>query len=206
MLNYPDPSIFYKRPKAWKKDKFIAIYPGTINWHQGLDIAVKAFAQIKTDAPEAEFHIYGDGPMRSEIQQLIADLRLQDQVFLKGTLTLDQVAAAMVDADLGIVPKRNDSFGGEAFSTKILEFMALGVPIVVAATRIDRFYFNDSIVRFFEPENVQDLALAINDMIRNRELRERLSASAMDFVSDFTWDKKEKEYLSLVGSLMSVGG
>lgn len=144
--------------------------------------------------------------MRSEIQQLIADLRLQDQVFLKGTLTLDQVAAAMVDADLGIVPKRNDSFGGEAFSTKILEFMALGVPIVVAATRIDRFYFNDSIVRFFEPENVQDLALAINDMIRNRELRERLSASAMDFVSDFTWDKKEKEYLSLVGSLMSVGG
>jgi glycosyltransferase involved in cell wall biosynthesis len=206
MLNYPDTSIFYKRAKGWKKDKFVAIYPGTINWHQGLDIAVKAFAQIKADAPEAEFHIYGDGPMRYEIQQLIADLHLQDQVFLKGTLTLDQIAAAMVDADLGIVPKRNNSFGGEAFSTKILEFMALGVPVVAAATRIDRFYFNDSIVRFFEPENAQDLASAINDMIRNRELRERLSSSAMAFVSNFTWDKKEKEYLSLVDRLISVRG
>lgn len=31
MLNYPDPSIFYKRPKAWNKDKFIVIYlPGTV--------------------------------------------------------------------------------------------------------------------------------------------------------------------------------
>lgn len=203
ILNYPDPSIFYKRPKAWNKDKFIVIYPGTINWHQGLDIAVKAFAQIKADAPEAEFHIYGDGPMRPEIQQIIAELDLQDRVFLKGTLTLDEIAVAMADADLGIVPKRNDSFGGDAFSTKILEFMALGVPVVVAATRVDRFYFNDSIVRFFEPENVKDLALTINDMIRNREFGKRLSSNAMVFVSDFTWDKREKEYLSLVDRLLS---
>jgi len=203
MLNYPDPSIFYKRPKTRKKDKFIVMYPGTINWHQGLDIAVRAFAQIKNDTPEVEFHIYGDGPMRPAIQQLITDLNLQDRVFLKGTLTLDQIAVAMADADLGIVPKRNDSFGGGAFSTKILEFMALGVPVVVAATRIDRYYFNDSIVRFFEPENVQELALAINDMIRNRELRERLSKNAMVFVSDYTWDKREKEYLSIVDRLLS---
>lgn len=198
MLNYPDPSIFYKRSKARKEGKLIVIYPGTINWHQGLDIAVKAFAQIKDDAPEAEFHIYGDGPMRSEIQELIADLNLQDRVFLKGTLTLDQVAVAMANADLGIVPKRNDSFGGDAFSTKILEFMALGVPVVAAATRIDRYYFNDSIIRFFEPENVQDLALAINDIIKNRDLGERLSSNALKFVSDLTWDKREKDYLALI--------
>jgi glycosyltransferase involved in cell wall biosynthesis len=202
MLNYPDPSIFYGRPKARKEGKFIVIYPGTLNWHQGLDIAIKAFAQIKDGTPEAEFHIYGDGPMRLAIQQLIADLNLQNRVFLKGTLTLDQIVHVMADADLGIVPKRNDSFGGDAFSTKILEFMALGVPVVVAATRIDQYYFNDRIVRFFEPENAQDLALAINDMIRNRELRERLSSNAMAFVSDFTWDKKEKEYLSLVDRLV----
>lgn len=202
MLNYPDPSIFYKRPKVRKEGKFIVIYPGTLNWHQGLDIAVRAFAQIKTDAPEAEFHIYGDGPIRAALQQLIADFNLQDSVFLKGTLTLDQIAVAMADADLGIVPKRNDSFGGDAFSTKILEFMALGVPVVAAATRIDRHYFNDSIVRFFEPENAQDLAMAIKDMVQNRELGERLSENARAFVSDFTWDKRENEYLSVVDSLV----
>jgi glycosyltransferase involved in cell wall biosynthesis len=80
--------------------------------------------------------------------------------------------------------------------------MALGIPVVAAATRIDRYYFNDSIVRFFEPEDAEDLALTINDMIRNRELGERLSSNAMVFVSDFTWDKREKEYLSLVEHLV----
>jgi glycosyltransferase involved in cell wall biosynthesis len=202
LLNYPDPSIFYQRVRTRNEEKFIVIYPGTINWHQGLDIAVMAFAKIKGAIPQAEFHIYGDGPMRPAIQQLIADFNLEERVFLKGMLTLDQVAMAMANADLGIVPKRNDSFGGDAFSTKILEFMALGIPVIVAATRIDRYYFNDDIVRFVEPENVQDLALALDDMIRNPELGKRLSSNAMAFVSDFTWDKREREYLSVVEDLV----
>ena len=202
MLNYPDLSIFYKRPRTRKEDKFIVIYPGTINWHQGVDIAVRAFALIKDHAPEAELNIYGDGPMRAEIQKLIADLGVQDRVFLKGSLPSDQIAAVMANADLGVVPKRNDSFGGDAFSTKILEFMALGVPVVVAATRIDRYYFNDSIVQFFEPENVKDLALNIKVLIRSKEQGERLASNATVYVTDYTWDKKEKDYLSLVDNIV----
>lgn len=201
LLNYPDPSLFYQRPKTGKEDKFIVLYPGTINWHQGLDIAVKAFAQIQDEVPGAEFHIYGDGPMRIALQELIGELGLEDRVLLKGTLSSEQIAIAMANADLGVVPKRNDSFGGDAFSTKILELMALGVPVIAAATRIDRYYFNDSIVRFFEPENAKDLALAIKELSQNRELRERLSSNALAFVADYTWDKKERDYLYLVDSV-----
>jgi glycosyltransferase involved in cell wall biosynthesis len=202
MLNYPDLSIFYKRPRTRKGDKFIVVYPGTINWHQGVDIAVRAFALIRDHAPEAELNIYGDGPMRAEIQKLITELGVQDRVFLRGSLPSDQIAAVMANADLGVVPKRNDSFGGDAFSTKILEFMALGVPITAAATRIDRYYFNDNVVRFFEPENSSDLAEAIKELVRNKEIRERLASNAMVFVADYTWDKKEMDYLSLVGNLI----
>jgi glycosyltransferase involved in cell wall biosynthesis len=128
MLNYPDLSLSFIEDREQKSEgKFIIMYPGTINWHQGLDIAVKAFAQIKDETPEAEFHIYGDGPMKAAIQKLIAELGVQDRVFLKGTMPSEQIAVAMANADLGVVPKRNDSFSGDAFSTKIFEFMALGV-------------------------------------------------------------------------------
>ncbi len=206
ILNYPDLSIFYKRPRTRKDDKFIVIYPGTINWHQGLDIAVKAFERIKDDAPEAEFHIYGDGTMLPVIRQLIADLGLQDRVLLKGTVPSEQIAEVMANADLGVVPKRNDSFGGDAFSTKIFEFMALGIPVVVSGTRIDKFYFNDSVVRFFEAENEKDMAKSMLDMIKKSELREQISSRALRFIEEYTWDKREREYLDLVDMLLMKDG
>ncbi len=202
ILNYPDPSVFYRRRRTKINDKFIIIYPGTINRHQGLDIAVNAFAHIKDEVPETEFHIYGGGPMKKAIQDLIDYNGLHGRVFLKGPLPSEQMAAVMANAELGVVPKRNDSFGGDAFSTKIFEFMALGVPVVAAATRIDLYYFNDSIVRFFEPGNESDLAIAIRELVRSQELRERLASNAGAFVTNYTWDRKEKDYLSIVGRLV----
>ena len=43
----------------------------------------------------------------------------------------------MAAASVGVVPKRSEGFGNEAFSTKTLEFMACGVPVIVSRTRID---------------------------------------------------------------------
>ena len=150
IMNYPDESIFYRRPRERNDDKFIMIYPGTLGWHQGLDIAIQAFASIKDQAPEAEFHIYGRGPEKKNLERLIAELGLENRVFIKETVPIEQIASVMANADLGIIPKRNDPFGGEAFSTKILEFMSLGVPVIVSETKIDKFYFNDSVLKFFK--------------------------------------------------------
>ena len=69
----------------------------------------------------------------------------------------------MSGADLGIVPKRANSFGNEAYSTKIMEFMSLGVPMVVSDTKSDRYYFDDSVVRFFESGNPEVLLFRNGD-------------------------------------------
>jgi len=202
ILNYPDQSIFYKRTQNRNDGRFIMIYPGTFGWHQGIDVAVKAFAAIKDQAPNAEFHIYGRGQERQSIVNLIDELNLQNKVFVKDPVPLTQIAEIMANADLGIVPKRNDPFGGEAFSTKILEFMSLGVPVVVSATDIDKYYFNDAIVKFFKPDDVNDLAKCMLAMIRDKKLYNDLVANAFKFIENFTWEKKELGYLNLVDSLV----
>ena len=153
ILNYPDPALFSPKARTRKDNKFMMMYPGTLNWHQGLDLAIKAFAEIKVKAPEAEFHIYGRGSEIDSLRSLIEHLGLKDRVYLKDHLPLEEISEIMADADLGVIPKRNDPFGGEAFSTKSLEFMSLGVPVLMSATRIDKYYFNDSVVKFFEPDN-----------------------------------------------------
>ncbi len=134
-LNYPDASIFQRREKVRDDGKSIMIYPGTLNKHQGLDIAIRAFDRIKNQIPSAEFHIYGIGGEKESLEKLIKERGLPKRVLLKGFLPTKEVAKAMAEADLGIVPKRNDPFGGEAFSTKTLEFMSLGIPIIVSESR-----------------------------------------------------------------------
>ncbi|MGZ3612329.1 MAG: glycosyltransferase family 4 protein [Syntrophales bacterium] len=202
ILNYPDSSVFYRRTNHRDDGKPLMIYPGTLNWHQGLDVAIKAFDKIREKVPEAEFHIYGDGPSKLALASLIRELGLEGRVLLNGTQPLDKMANIMSRADIGIVPKRNNSFGGEAFSTKILEFMSLGIPVIVSRTKIDNYYFNDCVVKFFRPEDEADLAEKMVALIKDRQERERLVANASRFLEDYAWENKQHLYLDLVDRLV----
>src|SRR6202030_2732519 len=78
-LNHVDPGLFYRRKRTRTDDKFIVIFPGSFQWHQGLDIAIKAFARIKEQVPNAEFHLYGvggGGSMEIELKKLANRLGL----------------------------------------------------------------------------------------------------------------------------------
>jgi glycosyltransferase involved in cell wall biosynthesis len=100
------------------------------------------------------------------------------------------------------VPKRADSFGNEAYSTKIMEFMSLGVPAVVSKTKIDQFYFNDSVVRFFESGNVEALAAAMLDVLQNPELRARMVNNASAYSDLHSWKRRKADYLKIVDDLI----
>src|SRR6266436_263083 len=203
ILNVPDRSIFVRSEKEKEvKDCFLLLYHGTLNRHQGLDVAVRAFAKIKDLVPLTEFHIYGDGPSKTELRILIEQLQLENRVVLHERRPLWEISKVVEAASLGIVPKRKDNFGNEAFSTKILEFMAMGVPVIVSDTNVDRCYFDDSLVRFFRAEDEDDLARCILDLIQHPEKRAALVEGATEFVSQNDWAHKKQEYFNLVDGLL----
>jgi glycosyltransferase involved in cell wall biosynthesis len=203
-INYPDTQIFKRSGVTRNDGKFIFIYPGTLNYHQGLDIAVRAFSSISAEIPNAQFLIYGTGEQFEPLGALISELNLGDRVILKGSVPLNVIASVMELADLGVVPKRNSGFGNEAFSTKILEFMVMGVPVIVPNTAVDKLYFNDSVVKFFTANDQQSLAAAMLMLAKNSEARAELASSASEFVKQYTWDKNQHMYLNLVDSLIQT--
>ena len=207
ILNYPDTRLFGKARSGFKdKEKTVFLYPGTLNHHQGLDIAIEAFSKIRDLAPNTEFHIYGDGPAKPGLMELTQKLGLIDRVFLHDPVPLDEIACIMAKADIGVIPKKNDSFGGEAFSTKTLEFMILGVPIILSRTRIDQMYFDESTVKFFKADSVEELASAMLEMVQNPELRERLARLGQEFARKNRWEIKKDIYMELVDKLMKKKG
>jgi len=200
-INNVDARIFRPRSAVRKSGNPVVLFPGGLEWHQGLDIAIRALQKLRTRAPGVEFHIYGDGIMKPKLEELARDLGLGYSVRFFKPLRLHEIADVMATADLGVVPKRANSFGNEAYSTKIMEFMSVGVPTVVSSTKIDRYYFDDSVVRFFESGNADALADAMYEVLHHPQMRSGMVERGLKYVSLNSWENHKLEYLQLVDSL-----
>jgi glycosyltransferase involved in cell wall biosynthesis len=203
-LNHVDLAIFYRRPRTRSNEKLIVIFPGSLQWHQGLDIAIKAFARLKSKIPNAEFHLYslgGAGGAQAELAGLAEGLGLNGSVKFCGSLPLHQIPDVIANADLGVVPKRADSFGNEAYSTKIMEFMSQGVPVVASRTKVDSFYFDDAAVRMFASGDDKSMAEAMLEVVEHKALRDCLIANGYKYVEQHSWDMRRDDYLKLVDKL-----
>ena len=207
IINYPDPAIFWPRPPNKRNDsEFVMCYPGTFSWHQGLDLAIDALALLRDEVPELRLLLVGDGPERKALAGMVERLRLQDRVTMKGFMSLERIAEIMSNVDLGVVPKRADSFGNEAFSTKIMEFMAMSVPVIASRTRIDEYYFSEDVLLFFESGRVEDLAEKILRLMRDPVRRTFQREESAKFIAHNNWLVKKQEYLDLVDRLTGFAG
>lgn len=205
-INNVDTTVFTPSLRRRQDGKQIILFPGGLQWHQGVDIAIRAFKQVSSEMPNAEFHIYGEGSAKQSLVALAVELGLNGKVRFFKPISVRAIAAIMAEADLGVVPKRADSFGNEAYSTKIMEFMSVGVPVVVASTKVDRYYFDDSVVRFFEPGDPISLAREMIELLRKPELRGEMTARAAEYAARNSWENRKADYLNLVDSLCASNG
>src|SRR5690606_42008141 len=68
-------------------------------------------------------------------------------------------------------------------------------------TRIDEYYFDDDLVRFFESGNDEDLAAQVIDLRNAEEERRRLRENGLHHAALNSWDVRKHDYLALVDSL-----
>jgi len=71
-------------------------------------------------------------------------------------------------------------------------------------TKIDRFYFDRSVVVFFRSENPADLARSITLLRESEKVRSELIHNGLMFSRQNNWEKNKWEYLELVDKLGGV--
>ncbi|BDC53140.1 hypothetical protein F183_A54550 (plasmid) [Bryobacterales bacterium F-183] len=205
-INHVDKGLFYRRERerpAGASPK-IVLFHGTFQWHQGLEIAIEAMALLRDRVPDAELHLYGGGGGAKTIDNMMEQARrlgIGDRVKFLGSVPLQKIPDIVANADIGIVPKRADSFGNEAYSTKITEFLSQGVPAVVSRTKIDQYYFDDSTVQFFASGNAQEMADAMVEVLTNPERRASLVAAGLEYADRHSWETRKPAYFHLLDSL-----
>lgn len=202
--NYPTLNLFKSFSRQSHNGKFLITYPGSLNRHQGLEVAIKAYRRVFEKMPNSEFHIYGEGADKPRLIQMAKDMGLEKRVIFHGGMTSKDIAGVMVNTDLAVEPKLSRiPFSNEAASTKILEFMAAGVPIVASRTSIHSRYYDDTILKYYDADNDEALAACIFSMWLNPTERSEQVARAKKYVDENNWEAKKVDYLQLVDRVAS---
>ena len=204
LLNYPVKKFFEDREEVSRGDGFRIIYPGTLSHQHGVDILVRAMEIVKRENRDIHLDLYplaNVSEVRRQLEELIVKLNVQDIVHFHETVLPEKLGSIFRNADVGVVPKRGGGFTEEAFSSKIFEYMAAGIPVIASRTRIDTYYFDDSLIKFFTPEDHDELAKCILELYLNPGERRVLAENGKKYIENNTWEMKKEIYREIVGGL-----
>ena len=204
VMNVADVRLFRPReaPIDTTPSRFEVLYHGTFTHRYGVDLILEAVALLREDLPSLHATLLGDGDARDELLAAVKELGLADHVTISdGMVAAEDLPVAISRAAVGVVPNRSDVFTEGILPTKLLEYVAIGVPVIAARTRTVAEYFTDEQVEFFSPGDAHDLAQHIRILHSDVERRRELASSAVAFNHTYPWGTVSAEYVSLVERL-----
>lgn len=172
---------------------------------KGLDLSLRAFAEIKSAYPKATFTIAGEGPLLQELQQLAQSLHIADSVSFPGFLKQNQLRALIKQAHLFLHPSRTSADGNrEGVPNSMLEAMASGCPVI--ATRhggIPEAITHQESGLLIPEDSTSDLAHSIHQLLSDYTTSQRLVQNARKTIeTTFNRDRNlitlQENYLSLI--------
>ena len=209
VMNSPETAIFNvaKHPAliapASASRPFVLMYHGLIVERHGLDIAVRALAQLRQKIPNLQLHMYGEETEYSKkIAELVRELKLEDAVKSHGFKTLAQIAERISTIDVGIIPNRSSSFTAINFPTRIFEYLAMHKPVIVPDTQGIQDYFGESDIIYFQAGDVDSLAQKIAWAYENAAGLATVLQRGLAIYEKNSWDMEEKKFIQLVGHLV----
>ncbi len=209
VMNLADNRIFKPLPVQHKarnnNEQFRLFYHGYMPKRYGLDLVLEAMHKIRSEIPNIHLTLVGGGDYWEKLQQIAVDLNLDDgHVEFIRTVPVEQLPPLIAAADLAVVPYRDDIFADTLLPTKLMEYAAMGLPAIAARTTAISIYFDDTMVKFFKPGDVDDLARCIIELHKDPEQRMKLAEGIQCFNLRYNWQKQSEEYVQVVDRLASV--
>jgi glycosyltransferase involved in cell wall biosynthesis len=204
ILNSSDEAIFDAAHPATRFDGFTVVCHGTLEDRYGLDTLVEAAALLHDELPDLRVRIYGDGPYRARLVELIAERGVGDRVWLApGWVPFDELVGAIAGADAGVVAMKRDAFRDLTHCNKMFDYIAMGTPAAVSRTRSVELYFDAESFAWFEAGDAQDLARALRELHADREAARRRAAHAAQVAEPYRWVHERHRYVAVVERLLA---
>jgi glycosyltransferase involved in cell wall biosynthesis len=183
-------------------DRLRVVYHGTVTPHYGVVLLVEAVARARRDLPEITLEIYGEGDALGAVRARVAELDIDSIVTIANEyLPQREVLGRVRGASVGVVPNLPIRINHFALSSKLLEYVALGVPAVCADLPTLRAHFSSDEVLFFAAGNVEALAASLSESLSDRAAARRRAEAARARYEEYRWAVQSKRYVDVLDTL-----
>lgn len=191
------PSILKKKNKS---NECRIVYVGRITEQKRLDILLQAWVDVVNHSEiKATLEIWGDGPLRPQLENLCGELSIENTVNWLGHV--ENVRAKLEEIDIFVLPSSH-----EGNSNAILEAMDAGLPIIATPVGGTSMQIGPAGSQFLVPVgDVESLKEKLIHLINDKYLREKYGLAMHErVVHYFDINKVAGTYLCAYKKLISV--
>lgn len=175
--------------------KYMVGYLGVIGQQEGIEYLLEAAKYIKEHQNNVFWGIVGGGPHLAALKQMAHDMGLDDCVEFTGRAPDQQMLEYLNTADVCVNSDKYNSMNDKSTMNKILEYMALGKPIVQFDLTEGRYSAQEASLYAKNNDSV-DMANKIIELLDNPERRKKMGEYGRNrVVHELSWEHTSKALL-----------
>jgi glycosyltransferase involved in cell wall biosynthesis len=199
--NGPDLETFKAvTPKSELKygKRFLVGYVGTMSTQEGLDILLDVADHIKAmGRTDIHFTCVGGGPGLAELRKMVVDKNLTDIVNFTGRVSDADLLDILSTADVCVNPDKPCEMNDISTMIKIMEYMALGKPIVQFDLKEGKFSAQEASLYASHDNQVADFASKVLWLLDHPEERTKMGESGSARVQkELAWEHSVQNLLA----------
>ena len=177
---------------------FTVMYSGALVESYDFKILFQAAKKLKNE--NIQFIIRGKGPLLKEIIQKKNELRLNNLKIDSQIVDYDKISNVLSASDVFLVPMKNDYFLNLSLPTKILEYQALGRPIICCSNGAPGNYVKNTNSGISIPsENIIELINAIKNLKSDNVMCKSLGENGFHHICNYlTFEKINARLTELI--------
>ena len=175
--------------------KYMVGYLGVIGQQEGIEYLLDAAKYIKEHDNNVFWGIVGGGPHLEALKKQAHDMGLDACVEFTGRAPDQQMLEYLNTADVCVNSDKYNSMNDKSTMNKILEYMALGKPIVQFDLTEGRYSAQEASL-YAKNNDAEDMARKIMELLDNPELRKKMGAYGRNrVVNELSWEHTSKALL-----------
>jgi glycosyltransferase involved in cell wall biosynthesis len=150
-----------------------------------------------------QLRVIGGGDYLETAQALASSLNVSDRVRFEGMAPIEELPRLLREATIGLVPNHASSATHLMLPVKLMEYAAIGVPVIASRLCTVEHYFPDSAVRLVAPGDPYAMANAIEELFRAPVLRRRMVRDAQRIARELGWEHQEARFFEVIDELVN---